>query len=132
MKRRPRDARCEQRQTRPARVLYDGVRQVAARLQVGIALLHPGACVSPSPARSANTMTAKDAVELCRLVQRRTIIPIRYEGWKHFQEGREAIEREYANSPVDVRERIRWLPTGVGDRARSMSRPGKAKRKKQF
>jgi len=78
------------------------------------------------------TMTAKDAVELCRLVQRRTIIPIRYEGWKHFQEGREAIEREYANSPVDVRERIRWLPTGVGDRARSMSRPGKAKRKKQF
>src|SRR5215204_5132356 len=103
----------------------------------------PPACRSASPSctrgrafpplrRGPLHETAKDAVELCRLVQRRTIIPIRYEGWKHFQEGREAIEREYANSPVDVRERIRWLPTGVGDRARSMSRPGKAKRKKQF
>jgi L-ascorbate metabolism protein UlaG (beta-lactamase superfamily) len=58
-------------------------------------------------------MTAKEAVELCGLVKPRTVIPIHYEGWKHFREGREAIEREFANAPDDLRERIRWLPIGV-------------------
>jgi L-ascorbate metabolism protein UlaG (beta-lactamase superfamily) len=58
-------------------------------------------------------MNAKEAVELCRLVRPHTLIPIHYEGWKHFREGRPAIEREFANAPEDVRERIRWLPIGV-------------------
>jgi hypothetical protein len=39
--------------------------------------------------------------------------PVRYEGWKHFREGREAIERELAAAPADVRERIGWLPIGT-------------------
>jgi hypothetical protein len=42
----------------------------------------------------------------------RTAIPIHYEGWKHFQEGRDAIEREFASAPEDVRRRIRWIPIG--------------------
>jgi L-ascorbate metabolism protein UlaG (beta-lactamase superfamily) len=41
-------------------------------------------------------MTAHDAVELYRLIHPRTAIPIHYEGWKHFQQGREPIERELA------------------------------------
>jgi L-ascorbate metabolism protein UlaG (beta-lactamase superfamily) len=93
-------------------VLYDGVRQVAVRLQVGTALLHLGGVRFPSSGPVRYTMTAKQAVELCRLVQPRLAIPIHYEGWKHFREGREAIERELANAPEDVRERIRWLPIG--------------------
>jgi L-ascorbate metabolism protein UlaG (beta-lactamase superfamily) len=59
------------------------------------------------------TMTAKDAVELSGLVRPRAIIPIHYKGWKHFKEGREAIERELERAPQDIRERIRWLPLGV-------------------
>jgi L-ascorbate metabolism protein UlaG (beta-lactamase superfamily) len=43
----------------------------------------------------------------------RTAIPIHYEGWKRFQQGREAIEREFAGAPEDIRRRIRWLPIGV-------------------
>ena len=35
------------------------------------------------------------------------------EGWKHFKEGREAIEREFALAPEDIRRRIRWLPIGA-------------------
>ena len=57
-------------------------------------------------------MTAKDAVELCRLINPRTTIPIHYEGWKHFQQGREAIEMEFARAPEDIRRRTRWLPLG--------------------
>jgi L-ascorbate metabolism protein UlaG (beta-lactamase superfamily) len=94
-------------------VLYDGVRQVADRLQVDVALLHLGGVQFPVTGSVRYTMTARDAVELCRLVNPRTVIPIHYEGWKHFREGREAIEREFATAPEDLRRRIRWLPLGV-------------------
>jgi L-ascorbate metabolism protein UlaG (beta-lactamase superfamily) len=94
-------------------VLYDGVRQVADRLQVDTALLHLGGVRFPVSGPVRYTMTARDAVELCRLIRPRTAIPIHYEGWKHFREGQDAIEREFANAPEDVRRCIRWLPSGI-------------------
>src|SRR4051794_32515917 len=93
-------------------VLYDGVRQVADRLEVDTALLHLGGVRFPVTGPVRYTMTARDAVELCELVRPRTAIPIHYEGWKHFREGREAIEREFAGAPEDIRGRVRWLPIG--------------------
>ena len=57
-------------------------------------------------------MTATDAVELCRLIRPRTAIPIHYEGWKPFSQGREAIEREFASAPEEIRRSIRWVPIG--------------------
>jgi L-ascorbate metabolism protein UlaG (beta-lactamase superfamily) len=35
------------------------------------------------PVRSS--MDAWEAIELCRLVRRRTVIPVHYEGWTHFR-----------------------------------------------
>jgi L-ascorbate metabolism protein UlaG (beta-lactamase superfamily) len=93
-------------------VLYDGVRQVADRLEVDTALLHLGGVRFPTTGPVRYTMTARDAVELCRLIGPRTAIPIHYEGWKHFRQGREAIERELAQAPEDIRRRIRWLRLG--------------------
>jgi L-ascorbate metabolism protein UlaG (beta-lactamase superfamily) len=97
-------------------VLYDGVRQVADRLQVDSALLHLGGVRFPVTGPVRYTMTAAQAVELSRLIEPRTIIPIHYEGWQHFREGREAIEREFAQAPGGLRERVRWLPIGVATR----------------
>ena len=94
-------------------VLYDGVRQVADRLAVDIALLHLGGVRFPISGPVRYSMTAADAVELCRLVRPRTAVPIHYEGWAHFKEGREAIERELTAAPDDLRGRFRWLPIGV-------------------
>jgi hypothetical protein len=48
------------------------------------------------------------------LIRPRVAIPIHYEGWKHFRQGRPAIERELERAPEDVRRSIRWLPLGVG------------------
>ena len=42
----------------------------------------------------------------------RAAIPIHYEGWKHFKQGREAIEAELATAPPDIARRFRWLPIG--------------------
>ncbi len=94
-------------------VLYDGVREVAGRLEVGTALLHLGGVRFPITGPARYSMTARDAVELCGLVRPRTAIPVHYEGWGHFQEGRDAIERELAGGPEEVRRSIRWLPIGT-------------------
>ena len=91
-------------------VLYDGLREVAGRLTVDVALLHLGGVRFPVTGPLRYTMTAAQAVELCRLVRPRTVIPIHYEGWAHFKQGREEIEREFAGArDVD----LRWLPIGT-------------------
>ena len=56
-------------------VLYDGVRQVADRLQVDVALLHLGGVQFPVTGPVRYTLTAKDAVDLCRLIGPRTAVP---------------------------------------------------------
>jgi L-ascorbate metabolism protein UlaG (beta-lactamase superfamily) len=90
-------------------VLYDGVRSVAERLEVDTAVVHLGGVRFPVTGPLRYTMTARDAIELCRLIRPRLMIPIHYEGWSHFREGRGAIERELAAAP-DVP--VRWLPIG--------------------
>ena len=94
-------------------VLYDGVREVADRLDVDTAVLHLGGVRFPVSGPVRYTMTAKDAVELCRLIRPRTVIPIHYEGWKHFRQGRESIEREFEKAPEEFRRTVRWLPIGA-------------------
>lgn len=95
-------------------VLYDGVREVADRLEVDTALLHLGGVQFPVTGPIRYTMTARGAVELCGLIRPRTAIPIHYEGWTHFREGRDVIEREFAHAPEHIRTRLRWVPIGVG------------------
>jgi L-ascorbate metabolism protein UlaG (beta-lactamase superfamily) len=51
-------------------------------------------------------MTAREAIELCRLVRPRTAIPVHYEGWSHFRQGRGAIEQEFEQAPGDINRRL--------------------------
>jgi L-ascorbate metabolism protein UlaG (beta-lactamase superfamily) len=93
-------------------VLYDGVREVGERLRVGIAVLHLGGVRFPISGPLRYTMTAAEAIELCGVVSPETVIPIHYEGWKHFRQGRDAIEAEFASAPEGFRRSVRWLPIG--------------------
>jgi L-ascorbate metabolism protein UlaG (beta-lactamase superfamily) len=90
-------------------VMYDGVRSVAERLTVDTAIVHLGAVRFGVTGPLRYTLSAREAIELSRLIRPRTVIPIHYEGWSHFREGRAAIERELAAAP-DVP--VRWLPIG--------------------
>jgi len=94
-------------------VLYDGVREVADRLEVGPALLHVGGVQFGVTGPLRYTMTGRDAVELVGLVRPHTAVPIHYEGWSHFKDGRDGVERALAAAPEDVRERFRWVPIGA-------------------
>jgi L-ascorbate metabolism protein UlaG (beta-lactamase superfamily) len=93
-------------------VLYDGVRAVADRLEIATMIVHLGGVRFPVTGPLRYTMTAREAIELCRLIRPRLVIPIHYEGWSHFKEGRAEIERELESAPEDIRRRFRWLPIG--------------------
>ena len=94
-------------------LLYDGVREVARRLDVDLAVLHLGAVRFGLTGPIRYSMTAHDAVELVGLLQPRTAVPVHYEGWSHFSEGQEGIARELAAAPDDVRTRFRMVARGT-------------------
>ena len=94
-------------------MLYDGVREVAERVPVDAALVHLGGVQFPVTGPLRYTMTARDAIELASLVRPRTLIPIHYEGWAHFKQGRAAIEREFTRAPEAFARSVRWLDLGA-------------------
>ncbi len=93
-------------------VLYDGVREVADRLDVGVALVHVGGVRFPVTGPLRFTMTGSDAVELVSLVRPRVAVPVHYEGWAHFADGQDGLERALAAAPPDVAARFRRLTIG--------------------
>ncbi len=93
-------------------VLYPGVREVADRLDVGTAMMHLGGVTFwwlSGPLRY--TMNAEEAVELAGLIDPTTIIPIHYEGWKHFRQGKTDARRVLDASAVAGK--VRWLEAGA-------------------
>ncbi|MBB3082916.1 hypothetical protein [Geodermatophilus sabuli] len=46
------------------------------------------------------------------MLRPRTAVPVHYEGWTHFRQGRAAAERQLAAAPRDLHELFRWVPVG--------------------
>lgn len=93
-------------------VLFGGVREVARRFDVDVAVLHVGGVRFGLTGPLRYTMTAAPALELCAQLRPRVAVPVHYEGWSHFREGRAAIERHLARARPEVRDRFRFLPFG--------------------
>jgi L-ascorbate metabolism protein UlaG (beta-lactamase superfamily) len=93
-------------------VLYDGVREVADRIDVDVALIHLGGVRFPISGPLHYTLTAEQAIELLGLIRPRVAVPIHYEGWRHFREGRNEIERALESAPDAVRRTVRWVALG--------------------
>lgn len=88
-------------------VWYDGVAEVARRYDVRTALLFMGAARVAAVGPAHLTFTADEAVLAARAFAKATIVPLHYEGWEHFSEGRRDIERAFA--AAGMTERVRWL-----------------------
>jgi L-ascorbate metabolism protein UlaG (beta-lactamase superfamily) len=58
-------------------------------------------------------MASAPALELCGLLRPHTVLPMHYDGWSHFREGREAVEVELGRAPAALRARFRWLTPGT-------------------
>jgi L-ascorbate metabolism protein UlaG (beta-lactamase superfamily) len=93
-------------------VWFDGLRRAAKRLRVGTLVMHLGGVQFPLTGPLRYTMTGTQAVRLCRLARPRTAVPVHYEGWRHFRQGRAGAERAFATAPTGVRNAVRWLTIG--------------------
>lgn len=91
-------------------VLFDGVEEVAQRHRIGVALLHFGAARAQRFGPFDITFTGVEGAQLAALLGDATIIPVHYEGWSHFSEGRAEIEQAFAAAGLSAR--LRFLPLG--------------------
>lgn len=92
-------------------VLYPALKEVASRLDVGTMLLHLGSVrFRYLSGWFRYTMDAREGRELVELVRPAHVVPVHYEGWSHFQQGRGPAEEELARSPLA--DRVHWLDPG--------------------
>ena len=89
-------------------VLYGAVRAAATRVEADVMLLHVGAVRFGVTGPLHYTLTARDAVTLCDLARPRVVVPVHYEGWSHFSQGRRDVEHAFSTTAHD----LRWLPIG--------------------
>jgi L-ascorbate metabolism protein UlaG (beta-lactamase superfamily) len=92
-------------------VWYDGVAQVGHKFVVGTALLHLGAVEIQSSGLGRQTMSAEEAAQAAKTLNIHTLIPIHYQGWTHYRESRDEINRAFTQAGVD--QRVLWLEPGV-------------------
>jgi L-ascorbate metabolism protein UlaG (beta-lactamase superfamily) len=96
-------------------VPFRGVREAAERFTVDTLVLHLGGVRFGLTGPIRYSMIGREAVELCELVQPRRIVPVHYEGWRHFHEGRAGVEQAFAAGPAGLRDRVLWLEPGVAE-----------------
>src|SRR4030095_12369237 len=91
-------------------VWFNGLNAIAQRFRIGTAILHIGAARFPIMGPLRFTLNAREAVRIFHALKPHTVIPIHYEGWKHFKETGADAGRVFDAS--DVKDKIHWLPLG--------------------
>jgi len=90
-------------------VFYAGVAEVARRFPADVVLLFAGAAQTRGPFHL--TMNTNDAIETAAAFPRATIVPVHYEGWAHFSQGR--AELEAAFKALGFAPRLQLLEPGM-------------------
>jgi L-ascorbate metabolism protein UlaG (beta-lactamase superfamily) len=92
-------------------VLYPGLEKVARNLRTGTLLMHLGAVRFPRLSGNLRyTMDAREGAALVDLVRPRHVVPVHYEGWTHFRQGRAAAEPVLRTSRLA--DAVTWLDPG--------------------
>ena len=92
-------------------VWYEGVEEVARRADVRVAFLFMGAARVREVGPAHLTFTADEGVLVARAMPNATIVPLHFEGWQHFSEGRPVIQRAFDGAGLGVR--LHWLTPGA-------------------
>jgi len=91
-------------------ILFEGVEKVIERFPgIRLAVLFMGAAHVPVLPTNI-TLTADEAVFIAKSLPRAIIVPVHYEGWKHFTESRLQIAQTFAAAGLE--HRLLWLPAG--------------------
>ena len=91
-------------------VWYEGIAEIAHRFpQIDAAVLFLGG-VRPADDGPLLTMDGAEAVLAVQALMPQTVIPVHYEGWQHYREGRALVEQTFAEAGLS--ERLVWLRPG--------------------
>lgn len=91
-------------------VWYDGVAEVARRFQVRLAVMFMGAARVREVGPAHLTLAAEESRAIVDAFPDALIVPVHYEGWGHFSEGRPQIARAFADAGGG--SRVRWIEAG--------------------
>jgi L-ascorbate metabolism protein UlaG (beta-lactamase superfamily) len=92
-------------------VWYEGTVAVASRFDVRLAVRFTGAARVPAVGLDHLTMTAAEAAQAARLFANAPIVPLHFQGWRHFSESRAEITQAFADAGIS--RQLRWLEPGV-------------------
>ena len=92
-------------------VPFSGTDEIASRYApVDLAVLHLGRVQLAATGDATFSLSADEAIRYAQALGAREVVPIHFEGWMHFTEGRELAERAFAGS--DLAGRTHWLRVG--------------------
>jgi L-ascorbate metabolism protein UlaG (beta-lactamase superfamily) len=92
-------------------VRFGGTAEIAKRAKPRIAFLHMGKVGFGITGPLRYTMSAADGAGFAAELGAEVIVPLHFEGWSHFREGRADVERAFAVAGLAAR--VKWLTPGV-------------------
>ncbi|WP_330350882.1 MBL fold metallo-hydrolase [Streptomyces sp. NBC_00582] len=92
-------------------VYYEELDEIGRRFSIGTALLHFGAAVVEWFGKDFITMDGTQGVRLTKSLRARTVVPVHYDAWDHFTEGRDDIVDAFAEA--GLLDRLCWPARGV-------------------
>jgi L-ascorbate metabolism protein UlaG (beta-lactamase superfamily) len=91
-------------------VWFEGVTEVAQRFPIKLAVLNLGAARVAEVGPFHLTMTSEEGAQAARTFKDAAIVPLHFEGWAHFSEGRDKIVEAF--SAAKLQDRLRWPKAG--------------------
>ncbi len=92
-------------------VPFSGTDEIASRYApVDLAILHLGRVQLAATGDATFSLSADEAIRFAQALGARKVVPIHFEGWMHFTEGRDEAERAFAAS--ELAGRTHWLRGG--------------------
>jgi len=91
-------------------VWFNKLREIGERFKIGTASVPIGGVRFPIMGPIRFTLNAREALRVTQALNPRVMIPIHYEGWKHFKESGNDAKKVFDES--EFKEKIRWLPIG--------------------
>lgn len=92
-------------------VWFEGIEEVARRFCIATAVLTVGSAHFDATGPMRYTLDAAEAVQVTRALGARKVVPIHFEGWAHYKEGREPLEQAFREAGLE--ERLLWLEPGI-------------------
>ena len=84
-------------------VWYEGVKEVGERFDIKTVVLFMGAAVVKNVGTAHLTMTIEEAIIAAKYFDKARTVPLHFEGWEHFTESKNEIEKGFKNAGLSGR-----------------------------